>query len=216
MSKAQFCTIVATDFLCGAIISTNAAGQQGVFQHGGHKLGVESTKQPSIAFLDVGRVLEQNSRLKAQKQRLIAEMKQADEKLIERQKAIRRLQQQLRELCPGTQQHEEIGKEVSQLLSQLKVDLKFQQKVFSEKRAQMLQRAYREVERDVREVAKKHGFTEVWWSEHAYAGPLAQVSPDKRFIFWVATPNITDEVLEQIAGRTSAQDRNEKMLGPGF
>ena len=170
MTKSPFFAAIAAIVLCGLLISAVIAWQNPGYNYG-QQNGRQPVRQPvrtaqpqtmpPVALIDVGRILEQNSRLKAEKQSLIAEMKQADEKLVERQKAIRSLQMQLRDLRAGTQKYKDLEAEIARRMSQLEVDAKLQQKTFSEKRSRLLYQAYTEIEQEVQSVSMERGFVMV-------------------------------------------------------
>jgi Skp family chaperone for outer membrane proteins len=114
-----------------------------------------------IALLDVGRILEQSSRLKGQQEALKAEMKQADNVLVQEQQAIRKLQEQLRDYRSGTVEYKQREAEIANRVSQLQVNAKLKRKEFDERRANLLYQAYKEIEQEVQAVAMENGFAMV-------------------------------------------------------
>ena len=216
MTKFSFCAALAAIVVCGVLVSIGPA-QQG---NGGYGYRPNPQQQPvqtqpramvsqptiPVGLLDVGKVLENSSRIKARQEALRADMKKADNELIRERETILKLQAQLREIRSGHPEYKQREADIAKRGSDLQVKHKLMQKEFSERQAQLLYDAYKEIEQEVQAVAARRGFVMVMKyngrdvpHDHLEA-VFAYTS--KPVVWFNQGLDITDEVLASLERRS--------------
>ncbi|HLA85307.1 MAG TPA: OmpH family outer membrane protein [Thermoguttaceae bacterium] len=249
MTKISFCAALAAVVLCGVFVSVALAQQgnpgypaaqqanpgyppspqanQGYTQYRQPGPAAQPAAQPPmgapVGLVDIGHILERSSRIKSEQEAMKARMKEVDNALMQEQDAIRKLQEQLREFNSGTNEYKQREAEIATRFSQLQVNAKLERKRFDEQRAQLLYKAYKEIEQEVQAVAAQRGFVMVL----RFTG--ADVPQDnleavymfagKPVVWFNPGLNITDEVLqrlEQRAGYGGQPNMSSTQSRPGI
>lgn len=228
MSKFSFCAALAAVVLCSVLAPVSWSQQGGGYPSQGNagypaqgNTGYQQYRPPTapvasqpagqprmatpVVFLDMGRILEESSRIKAAKEALRADMKSADDGLIAEQESIRKLQEQLRQVNPGTMDYKQLEERIAKRISDLQVTAKLKRKEFGERQSQVLYGACKEIEQEVQSIAAERGILTVLRiasgdvpqenleAVYAYAG--------RNVVYHHPSLDITNEVLARLERR---------------
>lgn len=223
MTKSSFCAALAAVVLCGVLVSQAPSQQGNPGYPGSGGTGYQPQYQPSVApaaaqpamqprvmtpvaLLDVGRILDESSRMKATKQALQADVQNTDAAFGKEQDAIRKLQEGLGQLRQGSVEYKQLEEQIAKRISDLQVNAKLKRKELGERQSQALYTAYKEIEQEVQSIASERGIVMVLRiasgdvpqenleAVYAYAG--------KNVVWFNRGLDITDEVLSRLERRS--------------
>jgi Skp family chaperone for outer membrane proteins len=158
-----------------------------------------------IAVLDVGRVFQEDARLKARQDTLNDEVGQMREYLNRKRDDILKRRAALKDLRAGSPEYEQIDAEVTKGQADLEVEARLKDKQLGQKMAAILHDAYREVEQEVAAIAASRGFIMVMRFNGQAITPERPESVNylltKDLVWYDPRLDITQEVIERMKAR---------------
>lgn len=158
-----------------------------------------------IAVLDVGKVFQEDARLKARQEALNAEVGEMRNYLNSKRDAIIKRREALKPLNAGSPEYEAIDAEVTKGMADLEVEARLKDKQLSQRMAAILHDAYREVEQEVTAIAQVRGFIMVLRYNGQAISPERPDSVNylltKDMVWYDPRLDITQEVISRMKAR---------------
>ncbi len=173
------------------------------------------TSQIAIAVVDVGHILKNHPTMKADLEKIEANMKQADEEMTRQRDDILKLMEQLREkFTEGTPEYEREEKRIAEMDTQFRLEIVKKRKEFDKARATVLYKIYTDIKGLVAYASEQMGI-QVVMRVNGTREDLDPAKPDtvqllmsQEVIHYTSKVDLTDWVLNGLKQRTASQQGN--------